>query len=157
MRKLATILLAAALAACSDGPTGSLPPQLVGTWTRLEAATPQTGNLEVRHLLVLEFDGDYEWLMTIHSAGPIPESPMVESLHRVGNWRLLSGRLALRTVSGISWRYDQGSSQLDYIGDWTARHRVELQGGRLLLHYEPSEGESVAPYTLEFTRAPDLH
>ncbi|HEY0015787.1 MAG TPA: hypothetical protein VGC13_05690 [Longimicrobium sp.] len=148
--RVAFAALAVLLAGCDDGPT--TPDSLTGNWLAvLEQGSGQTA-MRVEDRLELTDDGRYVWTTVAFGPEGRSQDGMVAWYSRSGDWGVEGDRLALRTMGGMAWEHDRGSSQLDYMPEWNQGHRLRVEGTRLLLTELPPPERSLAARTYVFQR-----
>lgn len=149
---VAAACAALVLAACNPGEATIPPDSLVGGWRAVELQGTGEQAPRTEHQIRLRADGTYQWSTRSYGAAGRPEDGLVESFEHMGSWRVQGDRLGLQTLSGFTWRPGEGTRQLDYLPRWEYRHRLEVSGDLLTLHYLPTPEMSVAPYTRVYHR-----
>jgi hypothetical protein len=142
------------LAACDPGRATS-PEAVVGSWLSAEVQGSGSQSLQTEQWVDLHADGTYRWSIHVSDPARPPQDALVERFEHSGSWKIVGNRLGLLTVTGMGWRRGQGGYQVDYAGEWTFQHRIEVDGDRMKLHYTTRPEQSVLPYTLVFERMVD--
>jgi hypothetical protein len=138
------------LAGCDDGLT--MPSALTGNWLAVVQQGTGEAATRVEDRLELTDDGRYVWTTVAFGAQGRSQDGMVAWFTRSGDWGVEGDRLALRTMGGMAWENDRGSSQVDFIADWNRGHRLRIENGRLVITELPPPERSVAARTYVFQR-----
>jgi hypothetical protein len=142
--------LALLLAGCDDGPT--TPGSLTGNWLAVVQQGSGAAATRVEDRLELTADGRYVWTTVAFGGGGRTQDGMMAWVSSSGDWGVEGDRLALRTVSGMSWEHGRGWSQLDYASQWIRAHRLRMEGATLVLAEVPPPERSLAARTYAFQR-----
>jgi hypothetical protein len=156
VRRALALCGALLLAACDPGQaTGPKAEALVGSWQTMQQQGSGSRALRTEQWVDLLADGTYRWTIRVSDPARPAHEGVIEMFEHSGNWKIVGGRLGLRTLTGTGWRPDGSGYQVDYAGEWNYQHRIEMDGGRLHLHYMTRPEQSILPYTLVFERMVD--